>query len=468
MKRLRNRRYSMLDKNVLGKMLEAEDKEEILEQEHYNKLTKKGGKIMSNHKPITIIVGGQYGSESKGLIAGHITMEEDIDIAVRTGSINAGHTIEHMGKFYKNQQLPISWINPKTKLIVGAGAYVSPPTLAREIEMIEKATSDPTSGERIFIDYRAGTHTEEHHSAEKGFHERFGSTGEGCMAAIVEKIKRDFSYKRMGDIKYYEPIVCDTVKMLNVAYDDGRKILLEGTQGALLDVHLGCYPFVTSRQTNAANWIMEAGLSPNLEYDVIMVVRTYPIRVAGNSGPMGNEISWNFLANVINIKRAQYGLDPLVSPDVLEEYEDALEYIADITGLPNHNPHTWTDKEKKIHSEKLVDFHKSVLNEMTEYGLKELMKFFETTTVTKKLRRIAELSESALEYTATINRPSAIAVTFLNYVFPHMVDVSTWPQFINHFGYAQVTRYLNRIKSVCQAPIRYISFNKHSVITLHS
>jgi adenylosuccinate synthase len=70
-------------------------------------------------------------------------------------------------------------------------------------------------------------------------------------------------------------------------------VLLEGTQGFGLSLHHGYFPFATSRDTTVGVLCSEAGLAPTLVRQVVMVVRTYPIRVAGNSGPLPDEVDWD-------------------------------------------------------------------------------------------------------------------------------------------------------------------------------
>ena len=271
---------------------------------------------------VFVVVGGQYGSEAKGLFASYLAKKENVDYAVRTGSINAGHTVFYKGKAYKNQQIPVAWINPHTRLVIGAGAYVSPGVLEREIKMIEEATGQSIK-DRLFIDGRCGSQLPIHAEREAGLHERMGSTGEGVSEAIKDKMDRKFDYARFAGTPYamrykgksYQEE--DTVRALNRAYDEGGTILVEGTQGALLDLHLSYYPFCTSRQTIAASWLAEAGLSPNMNLEIAMICRTFPIRVAGNSGPMPNEVGWTDLLRSMNGARLNRGLAPLVEEKYL-------------------------------------------------------------------------------------------------------------------------------------------------------
>ena len=98
------------------------------------------------------------------------------------------------------------------------------------------------------------------------------------------------------DIEWLKPYLCDTVDLINEYLDREHPIILEGTQGFGLDLEQGHFPFVTSRNTSAAALAASIGVSPHhFDFQVIGVVRTYPIRVAGNSGPFGEdseELTW--------------------------------------------------------------------------------------------------------------------------------------------------------------------------------
>lgn len=95
------------------------------------------------------------------------------------------------------------------------------------------------------------------------------------------------------DDDFLRGFVGPTVDYLNRLIDDNKPILIEGTQGSVLSLHHGYRGKTTSRDTNASNWCADAGISPFAVRDVYGVTRTFPIRVAGNSGPMsGQEITW--------------------------------------------------------------------------------------------------------------------------------------------------------------------------------
>jgi adenylosuccinate synthase len=390
---------------------------------------------------IIIVQGGQYGSEGKGAVAAHLCIERDIDYAVRTGAINAGHSVVYKGVKYAMQQLPTGWVNPGTKLVIGPGGYIHPPTLMREIEMINTAMPDQDVRTRLFIDKRCGTHTEEAEalSAQANRHHSIGATGKGCSEAIVAKIRnRNAGYKLFINTpeakSLMDPLVFgNTVRLLNQAYDAGDQILIEGTQGTMLDLHIGPYPFTTSRMTSAANWIAECGLSPALMYEVVLVCRTFPIRVAGNSGPMRGEIEWTDLANEINTKLINAGLPSRVSMTALAEFKSNMEKAAsearrnglykmptDLNGVFRVRLSEWTPEERSQYRAAASELHRDALRACSESTQIELGKLFEMTTVTKKLRRIAALDLDDLRMAVAINRPSWIAMTFMDYIEPRL------------------------------------------------
>ncbi len=98
------------------------------------------------------------------------------------------------------------------------------------------------------------------------------------------------------DYKQLRPYIGSVWEELEKAYSAGKRVLLEGTQGTGLSIHHGSYPYVTSRDTTVAGCLSEAGIPPSRVRKVVMVCRTYPIRVQnpakGTSGPMSREIGW--------------------------------------------------------------------------------------------------------------------------------------------------------------------------------
>jgi len=398
-----------------------------------------------NIKPIMIVQGAQWGSEGKGMVAAALCQRREVDYAVRTGAVNAGHTVYHKGIPYKMQQLPTGWVNPRTTLVIGPGAYVNPAILAAEISTIREAGARNP----VIVDWRAGLHLDTHtaRAKESGREYRIGATGKGCSEAIVDRIKRADGTMLFKDwcqtVKYNADFQFrDTVYELHRAYDMGMRILLEGTQGTFLDLYLGPYPFTTHKQTIAAQWVTEAGLAPGMEYETVLVARTYPIRVAGNSGPMPGEMDWVDLAMDINSKLRAAGRPPMVADASLAAYVKSLRKC----------------EESNIYTDPLVakkNLPSDALAGVTEEHRRELMKLFETTTVTHKLRRVAAFDEDFVRTAVRINRPAWVALTFLNYVFPEL----WYEESIEHQG---AHNYRKRIEKKIGCPIRAVTTGPRS------
>ena len=136
-------------------------------------------------QPITIVQGGQWGSEAKGAVTALVALEHRAPIVVRTGATNAGHTVIYKGRPVKMQQLPVGWVNPNATLILGAGTLIDPAILAREVQEVARLTGEDVT-ERLLIDRHAGLHLPVHAelSAASGRHVNMGATGKGCSEEI--------------------------------------------------------------------------------------------------------------------------------------------------------------------------------------------------------------------------------------------------------------------------------------------
>lgn len=379
-------------------------------------------------KPILIVQGAQWGSEAKGAIAAHLCVTRNVNYAVRTGATNAGHTCYYGDKAVKLQQLPVGFVNPDTVLVIGAGALIDPVILDREVALLSSLTGTDIR-KRLVIDYRAGLHLPVHHerSAGSGRHVTMGATGKGCSEALIDRINgRGHSALLFGDTEYSHGYHTeDTESILNVNIDKGAQVLLEGTQGQMLDLYLGPYPYVTHKQTGPAQWMLECGLSPALPTEIVAVVRSYPIRVAGNSGPMPGETSWPELARVINTYRASFGLTSIVKPENVKMFEEAVEAATEearSNGTPvpslmsGNRQQFWRDREK--YRDALSTINTTAWLSLPEEAQMDLSNLFELTTVTKKLRRIAMIHPPTLQKAGRQMRPSWAVLTFANYLWP--------------------------------------------------
>lgn len=245
---------------------------------------------------VTIISGGQFGSEGKGKVALFFAEMQNCSVAVRVGGPNSGHTIiSENGLPMIFRHLPTAAILPNTLCVIPSGAYVDVDTLFKEISDIKLPL------ERLIIDKNAIVLTDKHKEIEKqwGLRQDIGSTATGTGAAVYSRIRRDGSAHLANSDERLFPFISDTRAVLRNRIKQGEKILVEGTQGFGLSLlHGNDYPFVTSRDTTAAGFVSEAGLSPFDVDEVVLVIRSFPIRVPGNSGPLPNEIDWSEVASI--------------------------------------------------------------------------------------------------------------------------------------------------------------------------
>ncbi|MGV7096820.1 adenylosuccinate synthetase [Desulfovibrio sp. QI0434] len=240
--------------------------------------------------PVTVVVGGQFGSEGKGKVAHYLAKEMSATFAVRCGGSNSGHTvIDEHGKIKIFQQLPTASILPDIKLALCAGSYIDVDILLAEIAMAK------ISPDRLFVDPDAVIITNEMKKREQlgGLIESIGSTGSGTGAAVAARINRETSLVFAKDLPQLKVYVKDVSSQLRAVLNNDERVIVEGTQGfGLSPLHSRFFPKVTSRDTTAAACISEVGLSPLDVDDVVLVIRAFPIRVAGDSGPLENEITW--------------------------------------------------------------------------------------------------------------------------------------------------------------------------------
>jgi len=250
--------------------------------------------LPSTHtKLVDSIIGGQFGSEGKGQIAAHIAPE--YDCLLRVGGPNAGHTVFEKPEKHVFHLLPSgTHRNPNALLLIGPGAVLSLDKLEEEINRYGIETG------RLIIDENAVIISKEDVENESKLKQTISSTGQGVGYAtannIIARLKAEDNHKAKN-FKKLKPYIGSTANELEKLYRDNKKILLEGTQGSGLSLHHGIYPYVTSRDTCISGTLSEAGISPKRVRKIILVTRTYPIRVGGTSGTFNsNEIDWATVA----------------------------------------------------------------------------------------------------------------------------------------------------------------------------
>jgi adenylosuccinate synthase len=248
--------------------------------------------------PVTVVVGGQFGSEGKGKIAAVITQHEDIDICIRCGGPNSGHSfVAADGVTMLVRQVPTGFVNPRTRLLIPAGGLIDLNVFTAEIHTLG------LDARRVGIDRNAMIveDSDRETEARLGLRERLSSTLCGVGAAVARRALRGADVRLARDAatkeKWLRDFLTDVSSEANEALDHGKKVLVEGTQGFGLSLyHSQEYPKATSRDTTAAGFLSEVGLSPRLVSDIVVVFRTFPIRVAGEqAGTLRNEITWEML-----------------------------------------------------------------------------------------------------------------------------------------------------------------------------
>ncbi len=233
--------------------------------------------------PCSVIVGAFWGDEGKGKIISYLALKDNVDFCVRTGSVNAAHTIWYEGKKYALHMVPGAFINPKTRLLIAAGANVDIPTFFSEMELTQ------TKG-RVAIDQNASVIEAKHGEQDKAsaVNKGIGTTGRGVGPAIEERVRR--TAKLAKDMPELKPYIADQITEVNDGLDAGKSVLLEGTQGFMLSLFLsGGYPYVTGRDTGASAIASEAGVGPTRVDDVIIVYKSFMTRVG--AGPLPGEIT---------------------------------------------------------------------------------------------------------------------------------------------------------------------------------
>ncbi|MGQ9478783.1 MAG: adenylosuccinate synthetase [Thermoproteota archaeon] len=232
---------------------------------------------------LKVICSGFFGDEGKGKVAGFLALMDKPSISVRSGSVNAGHTVVYRGVTYKLRMVPSAFIGPETRLLIGAGANVDPKVFFQEVDSLKLKG-------RVFIDRNASIIEDKHIEADRSssfFSSFIGTTGTGVSPALVDRVSR--KARLAGDIEALREYLTDVSEEVNSALDRCETVHLEGTQGFYLSLFYGTYPYVTGRDTTASAICSECGVGPTRVDEVILVLKSFVTRV-GN-GPLENEMT---------------------------------------------------------------------------------------------------------------------------------------------------------------------------------
>jgi adenylosuccinate synthase len=243
---------------------------------------------------LDVIVGGQYGSEGKGAIAAFLARNyTSSDLAIRVAGPNAGHTAyDEQGREWKLRAVPVAAVTSRScNLHIAAGSEIDMEVLRSELAELDAAGHNAT--ERLTV-HPSATIIEYQHKADEqaaSLVQRIGSTGKGIGAARAARIMR--TAMTYGDLSFDQTLPAASTYTPN--YAGHSRVMIEGTQGYGLGLHTANYPQVTSSDCRAIDFMAMVGISPwtpGVHTNVIVVARVYPIRVAGNSGPLKGETSW--------------------------------------------------------------------------------------------------------------------------------------------------------------------------------
>tara|TARA_B100000315_G_C14588037_1_gene594213 strand:- start:3339 stop:4361 length:1023 start_codon:yes stop_codon:yes gene_type:complete len=231
----------------------------------------------------TVVVGGQFGDEGKGKIISYLALDSSVVATVRGGvGPNAGHTVRHGKKTYRLRMLPSAVANSRIKLMIGPGVLVDPKVLISEMSRYRV-------NDRVVVDQHCAIIEQIHLQRDKKLKRRIGSTGTGTGPANADRALR--VVKLAKDVPSLSPYVADVSTKINELLDEGKNILIEGTQGTFLSVYHGTYPYVTSKDVTASAICSDVGLGPLRVNEVLLVLKAYVTRVG--AGPLEGELDEN-------------------------------------------------------------------------------------------------------------------------------------------------------------------------------
>lgn len=280
--------------------------------------------------PAVVLLGAQWGDEGKGKATD--LLGEAVDYVVRyQGGNNAGHTVVIKDQKYALHLLPSGILSPNVVPVIGNGVVIDPAVLLQEIKDLSERGINTS---KLKISTNAHLITPYHRTIDK-VSERFlgkskiGTTGRGIGPAYADKINRigirvqdlfdpsilkqkieaalhdknqilikvfnrkgitvdEVLSEYLGYAEVLKPYVADTALLLDEALKAGKTVLLEGSQGTLLDVDHGTYPFVTSSNPTAGGASTGSGIGPTKITRVIGILKAYTTRVG--SGPFPTEL----------------------------------------------------------------------------------------------------------------------------------------------------------------------------------
>ena len=294
-----------------------------------------------------VVIGTQWGDEGKGKIVDWLT-DEVAGVVRFQGGHNAGHTLVVNGKKTILRLLPSGMLHPHVTCYIGNGVVLSPTALLQEIDELTAAGLDVVGRLRLspacplILPYHVAV--DQAREAKMGL-AKIGTTGRGIGPAYEDKVARRairlhdllfperFREKLVEVLDYHnfvltkylgveavtvdavyeptlimaerlKPMIADVSAELNQLIKDGKQLLFEGAQAALLDVDHGTYPFVTSSNCLAGQASAGAGVGPQALNFVLGITKAYATRVG--SGPFPTELE-NDIGERLRKRGNEYG-----------------------------------------------------------------------------------------------------------------------------------------------------------------
>lgn len=346
------------------------------------------------------VVDFQYGSTGKGKVAYHETKrllenlpESDSVHFVRTGGPNSGHTIHTPeGEQLSFRQLGAGAVLANTRDVmnyIAAGCVIDVPRLFLEVKQARVPRTN------LIIDPRAVIKVDGDSIAEAGNVGAMGTTASGNGEAMVRRMRRQGEVllaekcDALREVAYIQPVA----PILHDCMSFNEPVIVEGVQGFELSLfHSRQYPYCTARDTTVSAFASEVGIGPKDIGKIIGVMRSYPIRVGGNSGPMGIEISW--------------------------------EEIAKRSGAPAARP--------------------------------------ELTTVTKRLRRVAEFSYDDILRACDYNTPDSLAIMGIDNICYGDLGKRSFDELSN-----ESKEFVHSVEDYTGVPVEYIGTGPHTLDMIH-
>jgi adenylosuccinate synthase len=293
-----------------------------------------------------VVVGSQWGDEGKGKIVDWLSAQADIVVRFQGGH-NAGHTLVIDEKVYKLSLLPSGVVRPGKLSIIGNGVVVDPQALVDEIERLRGQGVEITPDSLRIAENATlilPLHRDLDALRESSSESRVGTTRRGIGPAYEDKvgrrairlmdladldtlgakvdrllahhnaIRRGLSLEEIeaaGVVNHLRalaprvlPFMDSVWSLLDEKRREGKRILFEGAQGALLDVDHGTYPYVTSSNTVAAQAATGCGIGPGAIGYVLGICKAYTTRVG--DGPFPTEQD-NEIGHLIGDRGREFG-----------------------------------------------------------------------------------------------------------------------------------------------------------------